>query len=334
LSLTQEIFNKEVIDLFKHFSKLPLIFIIVVSLVFIAPVVTVFADDDQNIQNMNQIRQDVLKYALQFEIRTPKRSGRDSVGYFSGVAIFEYVSKLENSNEKIVNYISYFILSLPHGISDEEWDLQEYQKHNVRIYLLGKNDKKILAQVIAWEWDTPALLLQVDLPENELENFQIRVAKIASQLPVSTYESRYSDKAFDNVVFTGYPVGARKGELITNLGYFFDYYCNYHPRYYIFISKVATANIFGYSGGGQSGGPIFNLDKELVGLHWGGPQYSGSNFSIVVTVDVMVERFLKRLLELKGLNLPSFDLEEMVKDVPVNIIRPVNVHEGKKQNKK
>ncbi len=309
-----------------------LLFVILISTSLIFATSSVFAQNQNSNPEdyekyLEKMRKNVNELEVRLEVITPKGPGYDNMGSASGFAIFEQKNQVEDVNRRIINYTTFYIYSLIHIISDEDWDLVDYQKHRVAIYVLGKNNAKIPAQVVAWGWIVEGLLLRVDISEQELDNFKIQVAKIASKAPISLEDSKYSGEDVSTIYFGGYPEGIG----VVNPGYFRRYVYNLNTRYNV-LAKVAFADIGGFSGPGQSGAAIFNRNLEVAGVCWGGPGYSGLNSAIVIPIDVIVEKFLKDLPELKGLKLPKFELEKLIKDKPVVICRPQNVTMSAKNN--
>lgn len=305
--------------MFKNLAKLS--FVLLISISLISPI---FAQNQKQQtpedygKYLEQTRRDVQKFNIQVLVKTPQREGRDSTSYGSGFAVFEQKNQTEDANGKVIKYTTYYICTAAHVVGDETWDLEDYQKHNVRIYILGKNNVMAPARIVAWEWGSESLLLRVDILESELDIFKIRVAKIADKLPVSLFDSKFNDENVDTLFLSGYP-GTRPS---ANSGYVQMYYYNYNLNEYTSYAKVAVVDVEGVSGQGQSGGAVFNKNFEVVGMTVAGLSYLGSNLSIIVTIDVIVERFLKQLPELAGLTLPKFELEKEIKNKPIFLGRP------------
>lgn len=312
--------------MFKYLARL--LFVTILISLFSANPIFVRADNQKNEtheQRLARIRKELQPFVVHFLVLTPKREGRDADGYASGVVIFKEEHKEKDIFGNVIKYNTYYVLVTPHMVSDEEWDLKEYKKHNVRIFALGKNDKKAQAQIVAWEWNDASMIVQVDISENELEHFGFQVANIAKKMPVSLYDSKYSGENVPTVYLSGYPDNVP----ITNSGYIRQYFLEYKFNKYSQLVKMAFVDVEGFNGPGQSGAGVFNEDKELVGIVFGSPRAIGPNLSVIVPIDVIVERFLKQLLEFKDLNLPSFELEERIKNKPISISKPENKNNSK-----
>jgi len=289
------------------------------SLLIVSP--TFIKADNQNEtyqQHLARMRKEIQPYVVQILVAAPLREGRDASASASGVAIFKTEGQVDDFSGEFIKYNTFYILTSPHIVAwaRKEGELTRYQEDNVRIYILGKKTRA-QAQIVAWEWGTEIMLLKVDIPVKELDNFNIDVAKLASTLPLSLYDSKYADKESDDVFLCGYPDTLP----VVNSGNISKYLYNFSFNYYTDLAKVAVINAAGLNGEGQSGGGVFNQNKELVGIVFGS-KYSPSNLIYAVPIDAIVERFLKQLPELKGLTLPKFELEKEIKNSPIFLGRP------------
>lgn len=272
-------------------------------------------------KHLEYMRKEVQKREVWFMIRTPKREGRDAISYSSGFAISEIDHEIKYANGNSVKYTKYLVLSNPHIVSDEEWDLAEYEKHNVRIYVLGRKSQA-LAQIIAWDWTEGVILFEVNIPKDQLDNFKIQVVEFSNELPVSLDDSKYLDKDASTIWLGGYPTRRP----VAYPSYVISYFYNYEPNYYTYFTKVAEVDPGSLYGSGQSGAAVFNKDLQVVGIVWGiiYPYGTSDSVGIIIPIDVVVERFLKNLSELKDVKLPDFNLEDWIKRKPVFISRPIN----------
>ena len=296
--------------------------LILFGLLIVSP--TFIKADNQNEtyqQYLARTRKEIQLCVVQILVAAPLREGRDALVSASGVAIFKTEGEVDDFSGEVIKYNTFYILTNPHIVSwaRKEGELTRYQEDNVRIYILGKKNTRAQAQIVAWEWGTEAMLLRVDIPVKELDNFNIQVAKIASILPLSLYDAEYVDKEPDDVFLCGYPDALP----VVNPGNISQYFYNFAFNYYTDLAKVAAINAVGLNGEGQSGGGVFNQNKELVGIVFGS-KYSPSNLIYAVPIDAIVERFLKQLPELQGFTLPKFDLEKEIKNKPIFLGRPKN----------
>ena len=273
-------------------------------------------------QYLARIKKELQPYVVQILVVAPLREGRDAMVSASGVAIFKTEGQTDGFGGEIIKYSTFYILTNPHvaAWAQKEGELIRYKEDKVRIYILGNNDSRaqVQAQIIAWEWSGEIMLLRVDIPIKELNNFNIQVAKIADKLPLSLYDSKYVNLEPDDVILCGYPDALP----VVNFGNISQYFCNFAFSRSD-LAKVAVINTSGFNGGGQSGGGVFNQNKELVAIVFGS-KYSPSNLIYAVPIDVIVERFLKHLPELTGLILPKFELEQEIKYKPIFLGRPKN----------
>lgn len=286
----------------------------------------IFAQNQQNEthrQYLARMAKEIQPYVVKIVIRAPVREGRQIPVTASGVAIFKEAGQEKDFSNRAVNYNSYYILTNPHVVSwaGKEGELKRYKEDRVKIYIAGKDRAMAEAEIVAWEWTCEIMLLKVKIYEDELSNYNIQVAKIAATLPTSLSDSRFSNKELEDVFVCGYPDGIP----VVNLGYVSQYEFNF-PFSYSEITKVADVCIDRFNGRGESGGGVFNVNKELAGIVFAGRNNPESNLLFVSSIDAIVERFLKQLPELNGLNLPSFKLEEsiQIKNKPIYINRPDN----------
>ena len=294
--------------------------LILFSLLIVSP--TFIKADNQNEtyqQYLARMKKEIQSYVVQIIVTAPVREGRDASVSASGVAIFKTDGQIDDFSGEVIKYNTFYILTNPHIVSwaRKEGELARYQEDNVRIYILGKKNTRAPAQIVAWEWGTETMLLRADIPVKELDNFNIQVAKIAVALPLSLYDAKYVDKEADDVFLCGYPDVLP----VVNSGNISQYFYNFVFNYYTDLAKVAAINAAGLNGEGQSGGGIFNQNRELVGIVFGS-KYSSSNLIYAVPIDAIVERFLKQLPELQGLTLPKFELEKEIKNKPSFLGRP------------
>lgn len=304
------------------FKRLTVFFILIIfSLIFInTELIAQNQKSETYEQYLARIRRELQPYVVDITIKTPVREGRILDSGASGVAVFEEKQQVEVIPGQIVKYNSYYILTNPHivAMARKEGELKRYKEDRVRIYIVGRNNKLAEAQIVAWEWTDEVMLLQVNILEKELEDFNIQVVKIADKLPFSLYESKGGDKDPDTVYLCGYPMGLP----VANSGYITRYLLNFDFSYSNIV-KVAAISVDGFNAQGQSGGGVFNQNKELVAIVFGS-QYLESNLIYAVTIDAIVERFLKQLPELKKLALPNFNLEPQIKNRPIYLNRPEN----------
>ncbi len=275
---------------------------------------------DNREQNLAKIRKEILSFAVQLMIKVPMREGRDVVSYASGVAIYKTESESQDAFGNISKHATYYILSVIHVAGEKENDLRDYQGNGTRIFVLGKKTQAP-AKIIAWEWGSEALLLSVDIAEEDLNDFKIEAAHFAKELPMSLSESRYSGNPNDEpetIFLTGYPYVTP----VVNTGYVSSYVCNFDFNNYTSLAKIAVVDVMGFEGQGQSGGGVFNQNKELIGLVFGGLYAAGGNLAYIIPIDIVVDRFLKKLFELSGLSLPNFILENQIKNKPIFFGRP------------
>lgn len=268
---------------------------------------------------------EIARTQVKIKVHVPMREGRDDPrGGGSGTVIFEEENRIEDINGKITKYKTYYILSTDHVVGEINLLLKKYEEAGVRIFIRGKKDE-VRAHIVAWEWGSTAILFRVDIPENELDNFNFKVAKIAEELPASVNDARYSDKEVDIIWLGGYPFGYP----VVNPGYISTYLYDFNFASYTRLMKVAVVDVPGLSwrGSGQSGAGAFNQKGELVAIVIGRTLYQGASLTIVIPIDIIVERFLKELSksELRAMDLPSFELEERIKYRKVYLDRPENV---------
>lgn len=271
-------------------------------------------------QNLAKIRKEILPFVVQLMTKVPMREGRDVVSYASGVAIYKAESESQDAFGNISKYATYYILSVIHVVGEKENDLRDYRGNGTRIFVLGKKTQA-LAKIVAWEWGSEALLLSVDIAEEDLNDFKIEAAHFAKELPMSLSESRYSGNPNDEpetIFLAGYPYVTP----VVNTGYVSNYVCNFDFNNYTSLAKVAVVDVMGFEGQGQSGGGVFNQNKELIGLVFGGLYAAGGNLAYIIPIDIVVERFLKKLFELSGLSLPNFILENQIENKPIFLGRP------------
>ena len=283
--------------------------LILFGLSIISP--TFIKADDQNEtyqQYLGRMKKETPSCVVEIVVTAPLREGRIASVSASGVAIFKTGD-------------TFLILTNPHIVSwtRKEGELTRYQEDRVKIYILGRDNARAQAQIVAWEWGTEIMSLKVDIPAQDLDKFNIQVAEIAKALPLSLYDSKYLGIEPDEVFLCGYPDAIP----VVNPGNISQYLYNFNFNYYTDLVKVAAINATGFNGPGQSGGGVFNQDKELVGIVFGS-KYSPSNLVYAVPIDVIVERFLKQLPELAGLTLPKFELEKEIKHKPIFLGRPKN----------
>lgn len=297
------------------------VFLILISVLLVGS--TISAQNQQGSsheQYLAKIRKEILPFVVQLLIKTPMREGRDVVASASGVAIYKAENELQDAFGKIGKYTTYYILSVIHIAGEKENDLRDYQKNGTRIFVLGKKTQAPV-KIVAWEWGSEALLLSVDIAEKDLNDFKIEVAHFAKELPMSLFESRYSgnpDDKPDNIFLAGYPYVTP----IVNTGYVSNYVWNFDFNAYTSLAKIAVVDVMGFEGQGQSGGGVFNQNKELMGLVFGGLYAAGGNLAYIIPIDIVVERFLKKIPELSGLSLPNFILENQIKNKPIFFGRP------------
>ncbi len=278
----------------------------------------------QEQEKITEIKRNIHEREIKLMVKTPMREGHDRPSIGSGFAILEIEEELEIYTGKFVEYKTYYILTVPHLIGEQNWDLESCKENNIRIFVYGQ-EEIIKAQVIAWEWTTASMLLKVSIPESDWAKFPIKVVELAKDLPVAMYDSKYLNANVSTVYFGGYPNGVP----VANRGYISKYYYNYRFNSYTRLIKAGRADVEGLSGAGQSGAAVFNTDLKAIGLVFGGPSFSGSNSAIIVPIDVIIERFLKQLPELYVLDFADFELDKSIKYSPVYINRPKKDNSGK-----
>jgi len=309
--------------LFKRLTKL-LFVVILMNLFVIIPIFAFTEDKPKDAENyemhLAQMRKEIQSHIVYLMIITPKREGRDAKASASGVVIFRENHQAENFMGEVIEYNRYYILTNPHVVGEKNGELKRYKEDNVRIYVLGKNDRiRAQAEIVAWQWNSAALLLKVDIPKSESEYFKFQAAKIADKLPISLYDSKYSDKNVNSVYLSGNP----SGYPVINLGYVSTYITDFNFNSYMNFTKAVAISAQGWNGSGQSGAGVFNQNGELIAIIFGGP-YSVSNLIYAVPIDIIVERFLKKLPEFKDINLPNFELNAYIKYRRIYIDRPVD----------
>lgn len=300
-------------------NSIKLILLISISVLLVGSTISAQNQQGDN-RDLAKIRKEISPFVVQLIIKVPMREGRDAASSASGVAIYKTESEAQDAFGNIDKYATYYILSVIHIAGEKENDLRDYQNNGTRIFVLGKKTQAPV-KIVAWEWGSEALLLSVDIAEKDLNDFKIEVAHFAKKLPVSLSESRYSgnpDDEPENIFLAGYPYVTP----VVNTGYVSKYVCNFDFNDYTSLVKIAVVDVMGFEGQGQSGGGVFNQNKELIGLVFGGLYAAGGNLAYVIPIDIVMERFLKKLFEFSGLNLPNFILEDQIKNKPIFLGRP------------
>jgi len=326
--------------LFKYFSRLPLILILVLNLIFIAPI---FAEDNPNTQLVEKywstqafkekLAEKFLKCQVVVETGIPKRHG--SLDRKQGTAtVIEKVIK----DQKII----YRFLLTPHEVHSMDYVLQHWKEAGLKIFVLGKNNSKINARIIAWNWFTASLLIEAEVLLEQKENFDFEAVAIADELAGALRKKDGSCGRYERIFSSGFP----NRFFAMNSGYVSEYITSESPFRFgdsVAIIPRRMVVMYDYFGGpGQSGGGVFRVivkvenEKvkierlELLGLVIGSLAYK-EGLLIAVPIDIIVEAFLKDIPQL-SLNLPTFKLPVFYTDLATSFPKKI-VNQGENEDK-
>ncbi len=306
--------------MFERLFKILLILIISISLTSLS----LFADSDsqaidkyRNSETFkNKLAEKLFKCQARINVYIPKRHGFKDRRNGSAIVIAKAMEGAEKEkNQKII----YYFLLNPHEIHDMDYVLKGWKKAGIEIFVLGKNNHRIRAEIVAWNWFAEALVLKAEVPFKQKDDFDFETVEIADKMAESLVSENGAYGEYETVYTSGFP----RNYFVVNSAYVSEYINDEMPMRLGNNTAIIPRRmvvIYDYFGGpGQSGSGvfrvIFKIDKdenveierlELLGLVMASISYT-EGLVIAVPIDMIVEKFLKDIPEITSLiKLPKF----------------------------
>ena len=206
-------------------------------------------------------------------------------------------------------YKTFYILTCPHLVGELNILLKNAREVGVKIYVVGNNQSRAQAEIIAWSWKAGLMMLKTLIPEDELSDYNIKPIEFAEKAPLSLEEERNSHGVATELWITGYPAG----HFILGKAYISNYQENLRLPHGI-LPKTAILSVSGYSGQGQSGSGVFNTQGKLSGIIVAGNSRD-QRMMIATPIDIVVV-FLKKVAKIeRGIiisPIPNFENENII----------------------
>lgn len=320
------------IGVFKRLPSFLFILTVSISLISASPV---FADDSNAklvekfwvSEEFSQIfksmvAEELFKRQAEIYVYIPKRHGfKDDAG--GTATVIEKVVK--EKDQKII----YRFLLCCHEIHEMDYVLKHWKEAGIKVFVLGKNRRRIKAEILAWNWFTESLVIEAEIPFKLKGNFDFEVVEMPKEIASALISEERSFGKYERI-FSG---GFAKGHFAWNSAYVSEYVNNDRPMLFdgaMAIIPRRMAVMYDYFGGqGQSGGgylrAVVKIGKdgkpeiermELLGIVIGALPYR-EGLDIGVPIDVIVELFLKQIPELSSLNLPTFKINNSLYDYAI-----------------
>lgn len=283
--------------------------------------------DEKKLTDLEIAKLSSAKSVVKILIKIPAR-GRSYINNFeSGVVIDRSRLIIERDVDKkkeIEEVFVYQILTCPHGVGSQGVLLRYWQEEGIKIFIEGPEEEingkrqfHFEASIIAWNWDTESMLLELRIPKDLDNEIEFVPVKIAEKLPISLSRALKEEIGYDKIWLVGFPANGFSENIDRILticeGKVVKYEINKQINPQVFVAKAMNVSLSGLSGPGISGGGIFMLGEDktptLVGIIGFAPPYAGGNFIIGMPIDIIVEGFLKAIPSL-SLKLPDFKISD------------------------
>ncbi len=326
--------------MFGRMFKIFLILIISISLNSFSLFANSYSDSVEKYKNSeafkNELAQKLFKHQVKVNVYVPKRHGFKNRQLGSAIVIAKEIKEAEKEeNQKII----YYFLLNPHEVHDMDYVLKGWKKAGIEIFVLGKSNHRIRAEIVAWNWFAEALVIKAEVSFKQKDNFDFEPVKIADKLAESLVSKDRDYGKYETIYTSGFP----RGYFVVNSAYVSEYVNDEMPMRLgnnTAILPKRMAVIYDYFGGpGQSGSGvfrvIFKVDEdenvgierlELLGLIMASISYT-EGMVLAIPIDMIVEKFLKDIPEITNLiKLPKFK-------VLIGIATPTNFPDQDNQTK-
>lgn len=218
-----------------------------------APAVAGAADSFSDIARQErEFRLSILKSEVKIYRAEKIREGAITTAYGSGIIVFK-----EEKADKVI----FDIVTAAHVLS-ENAELFEVVKLGVAFQtkkLIAVANPKIYgAKFMFGAWGYEYVALRIEVPKNEAADLDVSVAKVAPDLP------KFLETYWASGYLGGYYPVVNKAYL-SRINVQARDYADSSP-YWLLMSIDFIAD--GSNGGGMSGGGVFNVSGEWVGLIW------------------------------------------------------------------